>query len=100
MTCWLLTLVFQLKLLSEGRNKTLYHVNMSLGSFDAEDVLQNRWGAGVNNILLWKGPPFLSGGPPDLLGSPCPPPEERHLSMPEAGEKGRHYLFKSYTDLE
>ena len=55
---------------------------------------------GVYNMLLPKGPPFLSGGPPHLLGSPCPLPEERCLSMPETGEKERNYLFKSYTDLE
>ena len=35
-----------------------------------------------------------------LLGSKCPPPEERRLSMPETGEKERNSLFKSYTDLE
>ena len=35
-----------------------------------------------------------------LLGSKCPPPEERGLSMPETGEKERNCLFKSYTDLE
>ena len=42
---------------------------------------------------------FLSGVPSHLLGSPCPLPEERRLSMPEIGEKERNYLFKSYTDL-
>ena len=47
-----------------------------------------------------KDPPFLPGVPPNLLGSPCPPPEDRHLSMPETGEKERNYLFKSYADLE
>ena len=35
-----------------------------------------------------------------LLGSKCPPPEERRLSMPETGEKERNCLIKSYTDLE
>ena len=35
-----------------------------------------------------------------LLGSQCPPPEERRLSMPETGEKERNCLFKSYTNLE
>ena len=55
----------------------------------------------VNNILLWNGPPpFVLGVGPDLLGLPSPSPEERHLSMPETGEKERNYLFKSYTDLE
>ena len=47
-------------------------------------------------FCLWR---FLPT-PPHLLGSKCPPPEERCLSMPETGEKERHYLFKSYTDLE
>ena len=57
----------------------------------------------VNDILLWKVLPLFSlwGSPlTHLLGSPCPPPEERYLSMPETGEKERNYLFKSYTDLE
>ena len=43
-----------------------------------------------------KDPPFLSLEVPPhthLLGSPCPPPEERRLSMPETGEKERNYLF-------
>ena len=42
---------------------------------------------GVNNILLLKGPPLSLWGSPHLLGSPCLPPEERCLSMPEIGEK-------------
>ena len=37
---------------------------------------------------------------PHLLGSPCPPLEERRFSMPEIGVKERNYLLKSYTDLE
>ena len=51
-----------------------------------------------------KDPPFLSLEVPPphahLLGSKCPPPEERRLSMPETGEKERNCLFKSYTNLE
>ena len=56
----------------------------------------------MNDILLLKGPlPFALGVLPHaVVGSPCPPPEERRLSMPETGEKERNYLFKSYTDLE
>ena len=54
---------------------------------------------GVNDILLPKGPPFSPRVIPPL-GSLCPPPEERHLSMPEIGKRERNYLFKSYTDLE
>ena len=52
-------------------------------------VTRTHWvGAGVNDILLPKGPPFSLGVlPHQLLGLPCPPPEERHLSMPEIGEK-------------
>ena len=58
----------------------------------------------VHNKLLRKGYSLcLSGGPPlthtHLLDSQCPPPEERHLSMPETGEKERNYLLKSYKDL-
>ena len=41
---------------------------------------------GVYDTLLLKGPPFFSLGSPQL-GSICPPPEERHLPMPEIGEK-------------
>ena len=58
-------------------------------------VTEQTWG-GVNNI---QGPPFYSRSPSPILGSPCPPPEERRLSMPEIGEKERNYLFKRYTDL-
>ena len=51
-----------------------------------------------------KDPPFLSLEVPPphahLLGSQCPPPEERRLSVPETDEKERNCLFKSYTDLE
>ena len=44
-------------------------------------LLQNR--QGVFTIYYYrKDSPFLSGGPPLLLGSQCPPPEERRLSMP------------------
>ena len=66
-------------------------------------LLQSRRGV-VHDKLLQKGFPLsVFGGSPShthLLGSKCPPPEERHLSMPEIGEKERNYLFKSYTDLE
>ena len=65
-----------------------------------QKVLQNRpRGRGVNDVLLPKDPPFFTGGPPHILGSLGLLPEERHLSMPEIGEKERNYLFKSYTDL-
>ena len=53
-----------------------------------------------------KDSPFLSlevpPHPPNthLLGSQCPPPEERRLSMPDTGEKERNFSFKSYTNLE
>ena len=52
-----------------------------------------------------KDPPFLSLWRlplthTHLLGSKCPPPEGRRLSMSDTGEKERNYLFKSYTDLE
>ena len=61
-------------------------------------------GGGSWYIITEKIPPFcLWRFPPThthLLGSKCPPPEERRLSMPETGEKERNYLFKSYTDLE
>ena len=58
----------------------------------------------VQDKLLQKGSPLsVSGGSSPhahLLGSQCPPLEERRLSMPETGEKERTCLFKSYTDLE
>ena len=51
-----------------------------------------------------KDSPFLSLEVPPphthLLGSQCPLPEEKRLSMPETGEKERNCLFKSYTNLE
>ena len=53
-------------------------------------------------IITERIPPFLSLEVPPathLLGSKCPPPEERRLLTPETGEKERNYLFKSYTDL-
>ena len=60
-----------------------------------------RTDGGVHIYYYGKDPPFSLGVPPThLLGSPCLPPEERCLSMPETGEKERNYLFKSYTDLE
>ena len=50
----------------------------------------------VHDKLLQKGFPLsVSGGSSPhahLLGSQCPPPEERRLSMPETGEKERNYL--------
>ena len=64
-------------------------------------VLQNRPGAGGTIYYYRKDSLFLSGVPPtDLLGPPFLPPEERHLSVSQIGEKERNYLFKSYTDLE
>ena len=65
-------------------------------------VLQSRPGGGHDKLLQKGSPLSVSGGPPNthLLGLKCSPPEERHLSMPETGEKERNYLFKSYTDLE
>ena len=71
-------------------------IRLRLFNFGRNIVTEQTGVGGVgNNILLLKGP---SGVPPSL-GSLCPPPEERHLSMPETGEKERNYLFKSYTDL-
>ena len=47
---------------------------------------------GLNDI---KDPPFSLGVPSPVLGSLCPPPKERRLSMPEIGEKERNnYLFE------
>ena len=67
-------------------------------------VLQSRGQGVVHDKLLQKGFPLsVSGGSfphAHLLGSKCPSPEERRLSMPETGEKERNCLFKSYTNLE
>ena len=63
-------------------------------------VTEQTWGGVNDNYYQKDPPPFSPGVSPHLLGSPCLPPEERHLSMPEIGEKERNYLFKSYTDLE
>ena len=67
-------------------------------------VTEQRQGV-VHDKLLQKGFPLsVSGGSspstPHLLGSKCPPPAERLLSMSETGEKEGNGLFKSYTDLE
>ena len=62
------------------------------------------WGGFLHDKLLQKGFRLsVSGGSfphAHLLGSKCPPPEERCLSKPETGEKERNCLFKSYTNLE
>ena len=39
-------------------------------------------------------PPLCSGGPPPCTRFTLPATRERHLSMPEIGEKERDYLFK------
>ena len=60
-------------------------------------------GGGFTKNYYRKDSPFLSlevPSPTHLLGSKCPLPEERRLSMPETGEKERNCLFKSYTNLE
>ena len=70
---------------------------------DRVKMLQSKRVGVVHNKLLQKGSPFsVSGSSPPhthLVGSKCPPPEERRLSMPEIGEKERNYLFKGYTNL-
>ena len=56
---------------------------------------------GVNDILLPNGPTLvLRESPRPVLGSPCPPPRKRCLSMPEIGEKERDYLFKELHKLK
>ena len=71
--------------------------------YQIPDNVTEQGGVVVHNKLLQKGFPFsVSGGSSPhahLLGSQCPPPEERRLSMPETGEKERNCLFKSYTYL-
>ena len=65
-------------------------------------LLQSREGV-VHKLSQKEFPLSVSGGYPPhthLLGSKCPPPEERCLSTPETGERERNYLFKSYTNLE
>ena len=69
-----------------------------------QDVTEQEGGWFLHDKLLQKGFPLsVSGGSfphAHLLGSQCPPPEERRLSMPETGEKERNCLFKCYTNLE
>ena len=76
-------------------------VNLSFGEVTP---VTEQWGGGFTINYYRKDSAFLSLEVPSphahLLGSQCPPPEERRLSMPETGEKERNYLFKSYTDLE
>ena len=62
-------------------------------------VTEQTEGRGLLHTIIERTHCFSPGVPP-RLGPLCPPPEERHLSMPENGEKERNYLFKSYTDLE
>ena len=54
-------------------------------------VLQKTPREGANDILL------PNGLPPCALRSPAP--RERHLSMPEIGEKERNYLFRELYRL-
>ena len=63
-------------------------------------VTERAWG-GFTYTITERMAPFSLGVPPlHLLGSHCPPPEERCLLMLETGEKERNYLFKKYTDLD
>ena len=45
-------------------------------------------------------PPLCSGGPPPHTRFTLPATRERHLSMPEIGEKERDYLFKVLYKLK
>ena len=45
-------------------------------------------------------PPLCSGGPPSRTRFTLPTARERHLSMPETGEKERDYLFKELYKLK
>ena len=56
---------------------------------------QTRGGVGGRGTeKIKKIPPFFSGGSSPVLGLLCPPPEERHLSMPEIDKKERNYYLK------
>ena len=82
------------------------HTHTLLHSIVTADLQGNCYrtdpGRGVvgEGYTITERTPLSFWGRPHLLGSPCPPPEERRLSMPDTGEKERNYLFKSYTDLE
>ena len=77
---------------------------MRLKDLTVVDMLQNRPGQSSGQYTITERIPLFSlwGSPPNtpILGSQCPLPKERCLSMPETGEKERNYLLKSYTDLE
>ena len=45
-------------------------------------------------------PPLCSGGPPPHTRFTLPATRERHLAMPEIGEKERDYLFKELYRLK
>ena len=45
-------------------------------------------------------PPLCSGGPPPLTRFALPATRERHLSVPDIGEKERDYLFKELYKLK
>ena len=81
---------------SVGKGEIQYFVCMCL-------IVTEQGRGVVHDNFNRKDPPFLSLEVlphTHLLGSKCPPPEERRLSMPENGEKERKCLFKRYTDLE
>ena len=76
--------------------------SLQTGPLFCVHVTEQAGGGFTINYYRMDSPLPISGGSPPhthLLGSKCPPPEERRLSMPETGEKERNYLFKSYTDL-
>ena len=53
-------------------------------------------GGGERYTITERTPHFLPGGSPPPTRFALPSARERHLSMPEIGEKERNYLFKSY----
>ena len=51
------------------------------------DVTEQNWDGGVNNILLLNEPTFMLRGSPPCTRFALPAARERHLSVPEIGEK-------------
>ena len=95
---WFLWEFFTLPLTQSHDKGKFNFSGVRFTSFSTIVTEQTHWG--VNNILLPKGPPFFLGVPAPTYQVLFTRPEERCLSIPEIGEKGRNYLFKNYTDLE
>lgn len=65
-------------------------------------LLQNRPGVGLagERYTITEWTPLVPGGRPPRTRFALPAARERGLSVPEAGEKDRDYLFKELYELK